>query len=369
MAEALSYDPPQYHDRASTARVMWTTVAALVPAALWGIVQFGAPALGVLTAAVVTAVVAESIVARALRRRTLHDGSAVVAGLMVGMALPPGAPLVVPVAASAFAMLVVKWTFGGLGANWMNPALAGWSFAFFSWPAAMQSWITPAARLPASAGPADAVGGATPLAIVAAERAAGAGGLGPLALLRRAGYTVTELDTAVTEWLNASALGRLGVNLPAGYVDLFLGRMPGSIGEISAALLLAGSIVLIGTRIVRWYVPASYFATFALGTWIFGGIAYGQGAFAGDVLFATLTGSVVLVIFFMATDPVTSPITRAGMLLYGAGAGVLTVLLRAWSGFPESTALAVLLMNTLVPAINRATQPRRFGTARTGSRR
>lgn len=363
MAEAIILDPPQYHDRASTARIMWTTAAALAPAALWGVAQFGASALGVLVTAVVTAVVAESIIGRALGRRTLHDGSAVVAGLMVGMALPPGAPLFVPLAASAFAMIIVKWTFGGLGANWMNPALAGWSFAFFSWPTAMQSWITPAG-LSGAGLTADVVGGATPLAIVASARASG-GGLGPMALLRRAGYGVTPLDTTVTEWLNASVLGSLGINLPGGYVDLFVGRMPGSIGEVSTALLLAGSIVLIGTRIVRWYVPVGYFATFALGTWIFGGIGYGQGAFAGDVLFATLTGSIVLVVFFMATDPVTSPVTRLGMVIYGAGAGIFTVVLRSWSAFPEATALAVLLMNTLVPAINRATQPRRYGTSRT----
>ena len=349
--------PPQYHDRSSTAGIMWTVTACLLPAAAWGAFVFGARALVVLGLSVAAAILAEGAASRLAGRRTLQDGSAVLAGLLIGMSMPPSVPLFIPVTAAAFAMLVVKWSFGGLGTNWMNPALAGRVFVFFSWSGSMTGWTMPRAF----AG-TDGVSGATPRGIVkAAQNGLTGNGTGPLALLRQEGYPISTMDTGVTEWLNSYLLGPLGINLPDGYVDLFVGNVSGSIGEVSAVLLLLGTIVLFARGIVRWQVPAVYFATFAVLTRIFGGLAYGQGFFSGDVLFATLTGGFILVLFFMATDPVTSPVTRKGMMLYGAGAGLLTFLLRTYGQFPESVALAVILMNILVPVIDRSSQPRRFG--------
>ena len=219
--------PPQYHDSSSTAGIMWTVTFCLLPAAGWGVYVFGMPALLVLAASVLSAMLCETVAARIARRSTLGDGSAVLGGLLVGMTMPPAVPLFVPIVASAFGMLVVKWSFGGLGGNWMNPALAGRVFVAFSWPASMASWIMPR-TLPAP----DGWTAATPLEIVRAARPGASDG--PLALLRNAGYPISELDAGMTGWLNAYVLGPIGVNLPSGYVDLIVGNLPGSIGGGSA---------------------------------------------------------------------------------------------------------------------------------------
>ncbi|MFW5745549.1 MAG: RnfABCDGE type electron transport complex subunit D [Spirochaetota bacterium] len=362
-------NPPQYHDRASTARIMWTVTCALLPAAAWGVYVFGWDALVVLAASIVTAVAAEALAAAMAGRVTLRDGSAVLTGLLIGMGMPPAVPLFIPVVAAAFAMFVVKWSFGGLGTNWMNPALAARVFVFFSWTGHMTRWTLPR-TLASAAGAVDGASAATPLGIV--QEGAGASAQatgGPLALLRDAGYPVSALDVSVSEWLNAHVLGPLGINMPSGYVDPFVGNVSGSIGEVSALLLLLGTIVLFASRIITWEIPAAYFLSFAVFTRLFGGLVHGQGLFAGDVLFSVLTGGFVITAFYLATDTVTSPMTRGGMLIYGAGAGFLTFLLRTYGRFPEAAALAVILMNVLVPLIDRHTRTRRFGTRPRAGRR
>ncbi len=349
--------PPQYHDTSSTAGIMWTVSLCLLPAAGWGIFVFGVPALTVLAVSVLSAVLCEAIVARIARRSTLGDGSAVLGGLLVGMTMPPAVPLFVPIVASAFGMLVVKWSFGGLGGNWMNPALAGRVFVSFSWPGAMASWTMPR-TLPV----VDGFTAATPLGIVKAADSGAPNG--PLALLRDVGYPISELDAGITGWLNAQVLGSLGINLPAGYVDLFVGNLPGSIGGGSALLLLLGAVVLFARRIVTWHIPTALFFSFSLCTWVFGGLRSGAGFFSGDVLFAVSTGGLLLAAFFMATDPVTTPLTKDGMLVFGAGAGIVAFVLRTFGQFPESIALAIILMNVVVPFIDRTMRPHRFGVSR-----
>jgi len=349
--------PPQYHAFASTARIMWAVTLCLLPAAAWGVYVFGLRALAVLAVSVFSAMLAEAVGARLLGQRTLRDGSAVLAGLLIGMSMPPTVPYFIPAAASGFAMLVVKWSFGGLGSNWMNPALAGRVFVFFSWTGHMSTWMVPRTL----AGAPDAVTTATPLGLLKAAERVGAASGSPMAMLRDAGYPVSAFDAGATGWLNTRVLGVFGINMPDGYIDLFVGNVGGSIGEVSALLLLIGTIVLFARRIVTWQIPTAYFVSFALFTRVFGGLSGGQGLWSGDVLFSVLTGGFVLAVFFMATDTVTSPLTGTGMLLYGAGAGFLTFLLRTYGQFPESAALAIILMNVFVPLINRATGPRRFG--------
>lgn len=356
----LTGDAPQIHHPQSTASIMWTVTLVLTPAAAWGVYVFGSGAIAVLLVSVGASVAAEYAANLVTARRTLRDGSAVLTGLLIGLTMPPDAPLHVPFAAALFAMLVVKWTFGGLGANWMNPALAGRVFVQFSWPQAMRSWV------PAStAAPVDGVSAATLLEQVRTGLAGSTGPTGgPMALLERAGYRFSDTDAMVTRWINVHLLGRFSVDLPPGYVDPFLGNIAGSIGEVSALLLLAASVVLFARRIIRAPVPASFFVTFSLCTWVFAGLPHGLGYFTGDVLFNVLTGGVLLAMFFMATDVVTTPITGPGMLIYGAGAGLLTFVLRTYGSHPEGVALAIILMNVAVPAINRATRPRRFGVRR-----
>ena len=208
----------------------------------------------------------------------------------------------------------------------MNPALGGRVFVLFSWTSEMTTWTPPWAMgllglLGAS--PAEAVSGATPL------------------------------SGSPAQWLGRGT-----------YWDLFLGNIPGCIGEVSALLLLAGAIVLLARGIITWHIPVSYLGAFFVLTWILGGLPEGAGFFKGDVLFQAFAGGLMLGVFFMATDMVTSPLARGGQLWYGAGAGALTFLIRFFGGLPEGVSLAIILMNMAVPLINQLTQPSVFGAVK-----
>ena len=159
----------------------------------------------------------------------------------------------------------------------------------------------------------------------------------------------------ITDWLNAKVLEPIGISLPQGYVDLFLGNTAGCIGETSAFLLLAGTVYLLGKKVITWHVPVAYFGTFSLFVYTFGGLPFGGEFFTGDLLFHLFSGGLMLGVFYMATDMVTSPLTKPGMLMYGAGAGFLTFLIRQYGSFPEGVALAIILMDCFVPFINRCT--------------
>ncbi len=351
---------PQIHDHASTTNIMWSVTVCLLPAAAWGVYVFGLRALGVITASIIGALATEFVIARIFNQNTLFDGSAFLSGLLIGMNMPPGVPLFIPVTASIFAMAVVKWTFGGLGRNWMNPALAGRVFVFFSWTSQMTAW-----RMPKVLSAPDAVSGSTPLGIVKTSLMNSQDVVSdPMNILKSGGYPVSAADEAVSQWLNVHLFSPLGISLPDGYVDLFVGNVPGCIGEVSALLLLAGTVYLLARRIITWEIPAAYIGTFAILIWIFGGNPYGTGFFSGDILFHLFTGGLMLGVFYMATDMATSPMTKKGMLIYGAGAGFLTFLIRLYGSFPEGVSLAIILMNMFVPFINRHTRPTRFGIPR-----
>ena len=358
--QLLVTSSPQFHDEASTARIMWSVSACLLPAAAWGVYVFGLSALWVMIAATAAAAGTEYVLARWMGRgNTLHDGSAVLTGFLVGLNMPPVIPAYIPVIASVFAIAVVKWTFGGLGNNWMNPALAGRVFVFFSWTGHMTSWKMPA-TLPAT----DAQSGATILGAVKSGVIETGGAVGnPVRYLERIGFPRSEFDTGITSRLNDTIFGPLGINMPNGYVDPFIGNVPGSIGEVSALLLLLGTIYLFHKRIITWEIPTAYFTSFAVLTWLFGGLPLGTGLFTGDVLFHAFAGGLILGIFYMATDMVSSPATSKGMIIYGAGAGVLTFLIRVYGSYPEGVSLAIILMNITAPMINRYTQPSIFGKA------
>ncbi len=348
---------PQYHERLSTRSLMWSVIAALLPAAIWGVYVYGLRALLVVLMAIIASAVTETLISGS--RETLSDGSAILTGLLLGMMLPPAVPWYVVIVAAVFAIGVAKWTFGGLGRNWINPALAGRVFVHFSWTGPMTRWT-----MPRTLG-ADSIAGATPLSIVQNAVHEGQALLGgPVAILSASGFPRSTLDSAVTEWLNLNVLTHIGVHLPAGYVDPFVGNVPGAIGEGSALLLLVGTLLLFSRRTISWEIPTAYFAAFAGLAWVVGGLPYGGAAFSGDVLFQLVSGSVIMVMFYVATDPVTSPLTAAGMLVFGAGAGALTFVIRAYGGAAEGAALAVLFMNAGTPLINRLTRPRRLGGRR-----
>jgi Na+-translocating ferredoxin:NAD+ oxidoreductase subunit D len=318
---------PHLRSRDTTARLMWTVSATLAPAAAWGVALYGVQAAWVMLASIAAAVLTELAVNLAQGRRTIGDGSAFLTGLLVGMNMPPAVPGFIPVVASVFAIAVVKQTFGGLGRNWMNPALAGRVFVMFCWTSEMTTWTPPRGmallRLIGASAP-DAVSGPTPLAGTA------------------------------TAWL-----ARGGT-----YWDLFLGNIPGSIGEVSTLLLLIGAAVLFARGIITWAIPVSYLGVFFALTWVLGGLPEGAGFFRGDVIFQAFAGGLALGVFFMATDMVTSPLTPAGQLWYGAGAGALTFLIRFFGGLPEGVSLSIILMNMVVPVINQLTGPKVFGAVR-----
>ena len=330
----LITNSPQFHHAQSTRSIMWTVSLCLLPAGIWGIYIFGMRALVVTLAAIVAAVATEYLLGLIKNENTISDGSAFLTGLLIGFNMPPAVPVYVVVVASVFAIAVVKWTFGGLGANWMNPALAGRVFVFFSWTGGMTTWTLP------HAGGADAVTGPTPLgSIKTGLSSIGDGVVGPMDLLSAEG-------------------------VPVSYMDLFMGRIPGCIGEVSALLLIVGGLYLLIRKIANWEIVVSYLGSFALLVWLFGGFRYGQGMFSGDVLFHLFSGGLMLGALFMATDMVTSPLTSKGMIIYGLGCGFMTYLLRFFGSVPEGVSLAIIFMNIFVPLINRAFQPEKFGVVK-----
>jgi Na+-translocating ferredoxin:NAD+ oxidoreductase subunit D len=356
---------PHIHARQSTAGLAWSAVACLLPAGAWGVYVFGPASFLVLLTAVVSSVLAEAVMSLAFKRFSLFDGTAVLTGLLVGFGMSPAVPLYVPAAASVFAIVVVKWTFGGLGSNWMNPALGGRLFASFSWGGAMSVWTVP--RTLAGAGGIDGSSAATPLGLAKSLLQSSPDAVAPFSLIGTG--AASGADSSLTSWLNLNFLNPLGAQLPGGYFDLLLGNVAGCIGEVSAVLLLLGAAYLIARDIIAWKIPAAYLGTFILLSWACGGLPFGTGFFTGDALFALLSGGVILGAFYMATDPVTSPLCAKGMVIFGIGCGALNFAVRFFGSQPEGTAFAIVLMNMFVPVIDRLTSPARLSrkaTARKG---
>jgi electron transport complex protein RnfD len=273
--------------------------------------------------------------------------------------MPAGVPGYVPAAASVFAILVIKQTFGGLGRNWMNPAMGGVVFAFLSWPGPLSQWIAPRGG---------ASGAITPPleALRAALAVPGAREATPLAVLSRSGFTFSDLDSQVLGWINAHVLAPLGTALPPGSFDVLVGHVAGGIGTVSAPLLLLGAWFLLSRGVIRWHLPVFYAGTFAFLAAVFGGLGTGQGWFAGGPGFHLLSGSLVLGAFFAAPDPVTSPISNRGKCMFGIGLGVLTFFLRFFGSLGDGVAASIVLGNCAAPLLDRWTLRR--GSPEAGER-
>ncbi len=343
---------PHLHEGSSTPRIMISVILCLLPAGVWGVFLFGLYSLYVILASVAASVLTEFIITRLQGRFTLNDWSAVLTGILIGYNMPPSVPVYIPVIASVFAIAVVKMAFGGLGHNWMNPALAGRVFVTFSWTGFMTTWKTPLTWS------ADAVTSATALGFIKSGLLDFQGTVrGPVEFLASKGYPLARLPAFLVP------LGKL---FSGRYGALFLGNIPGCIGEVSALLLLLGSIYLFVKKIITWEIPVSYLVSFALLIWFLGGKPFGGGVFTGDVLFHLLAGGLMLGALYMATDMVSSPLTRKGMIIYGVGAGFLTFLIRIYGSFPEGVSLAIIIMNMFVPLINRMTRPVVFGYQKEG---
>ncbi|MGE4454102.1 MAG: RnfABCDGE type electron transport complex subunit D [Sphaerochaeta sp.] len=342
---------PHLHAKSDTASIMWSVSLALAPATLWGVYVFGMRSLLVLAVAILTALVSEYLLGRLYKESTLWDGSAFLTGLLVGLNMSPSVPLFIPFIASVFAIFVAKWTFGGLGANWANPALAGRVFVFFSFTTPMSSYVAP--RTLASALP-DAISTATPLSLSKTAVAGGTLGMDGTSLLSSLGYPATDLAQTLS--------AMTGIN--AFTIDTFLGNVAGCIGEVSALALLIGGIYLLVRKIITWHIPLTYLLSTAILTWIFGGIPSGLGMFGGSFLSSIFSGGLMLGAIFMATDYVTSPISRKGQILYALGCGFFTFLFRYFGSMPEAVSVSILMMNILTPTIDRYVVPRKFGDTR-----
>jgi electron transport complex protein RnfD len=334
----IHHAPHIYSQQSQRVMVFWV-FAALVPSALWGILVFGPRALLVVLLSMASAAASEGIVNYFQKKLTLDDGSALLTGFVIGLAMPPNAPLAIPVLSAAFAILVVKWSFGGLGSNWMNPAMAGAAFAYVGWPGSLSSW-----SLPSTVTGVESVTGATPISLFKNQALE--------AVIHPEAYAITGFDTSLTNSLNEILFHPLGASLPGGYIDLIVGNHPGAIGEVSTILLLLGTVFLLSKKIIRWEIPAAVIASFSLLTWAFGGIQADGSLFQGDILFSLCSGAVIFVAFFSATDPVTSPMSLPGRAIYGCAIGLCFFLFRASGGGGGGAAFAVIIANCFVPLID-----------------
>lgn len=314
---------PHIRSLDSTPRIMWHVVASLVPVVLSAAWFFGVSAL----LQIVTAVAAALLTERATGKGgAIADGSATITGLLLGLSLPAGLPLWMTALGAAFAIVFGKQVWGGLGQNVFNPALVGRAFLQGAFPVAITTWP--------SAG-----GGFLTLH----------GDLFALPLTR-------PLPDAVT---SATPLGLLKFEgKGTALTDLVVGSTGGSLGETAALVILAGGIYLTWRGYLNWRVPVSVIVT----VMALSAILHLVDATKPDALFMVFSGGLMLGAVYMATDMVTSPITNLGNWVFGVGIGILVVVIRVWSGLPEGVMYAILFMNALTPFINRATQPRVFGT-------
>jgi len=313
---------PHIHSGAATDRIMLDVLIALAPAALLAVVLFGWDALMLLVFAVGGCLACEAVCQRAMGQSlSLRDNSAAVTGVLLALNLPPSLPWWMVLLGAVVAILIGKQIYGGLGHNLFNPALVARVVLLISFPVHMTRWTAPDPLFFS----VDGVTEATPLG---------------------------EMKTAVM------LTGKLPVAMQAGADQYFLGAMSGCVGEVSALALLLGAGYLFWRRVITWHIPVSFLASAAL----FGGFFWLLDAERyPSPLFHLVTGGLLLGAFFMATDMVTSPVTPRGMLVFGIGCGVLTILIRLFGGYPEGVSFAILLMNAATPLIERLTRPRVFG--------
>lgn len=299
---------PHLKSKLDTSYIMRHVILALIPAVIAAIVFFKHHAVLLILNCVISAVITEEIVLRIRKKKSqIKDFSAVLTGLLLALILPPSICWYAASLGAVFAILVGKQLFGGLGFNIFNPALIGRAFLMAAYPKMLITFIEPFS--------VDTISAATPLA------------------LRKFS----------------------GVFTPT--MNLFLGNVSGSLGETSAVCLITGGLYLLLRKIADWRIPLSLILT----TILISGIFYNNNPLNGSVLFHLFSGGLLLGTFFMATDPVTTPITKKGRYIFGIGCGILIMVIRYFSGFPEGVMYSILFMNAFTPLINRYTKPKRYG--------
>jgi len=295
----------------STRRMMADVLIALLPAVFASIYFFKAKAVVLLTVSVLSCVLCEGAMQALMRRKiTVSDGSAVVTGVLFAMIMPPGLPVWTCIVGCVISIGLAKQLFGGLGTNIFNPALLGRAFLAATFPIFLTRWNNPITL--------DAVTTATPLGLV-----------------------------------------KFSHNLNIDYWNLFIGNVSGSLGETSALALIIGGVYLLIRKTIEWRIPLAYVVAVIA-------ISVTTNLIAPDTytgpFFHILAGGFLVGAIFMATDPVTSPVTRKGAWIFGIGCGVITMVIRLWGGLPEGVMYSILFMNAFTPILNKMTRPKRYGT-------
>ncbi|HPE77715.1 MAG TPA: RnfABCDGE type electron transport complex subunit D, partial [Draconibacterium sp.] len=324
MSNILTVSPsPHIHSGDSTQKIMYRVVYAMIPALAWSVFVFGLDALRVTLIAVVACLAFEYLIQKYLLKikPVITDGSALITGILLAFNVPSNLPWWIIVIGSLAAVGIAKLSFGGLGNNIFNPALVGRVFMLISFPVQMTSW-----PVNARSG-IDAITSATPLSII------------------KEGIS------------NGTPISEITQKLPTTF-DMLLGNIGGSLGEISALLLILGGLYMLWKKVITWHIPVSVIATvaiFATIFWIVNPATY------INPLYHILSGGLMLGAIFMATDMVTSPMNPKGQIIYGVGIGLITISIRMFGAYPEGISFAILIMNAVTPLINTYVKPKRFG--------
>lgn len=318
---------PHVHSDRTSKKLMYDVVIALIPAFIVSLYVFGMGALIVTSVAIISCLLFEYLIQKYLLKTavTITDGSALITGILLAFNLPSNLPIWMIIVGGLVAIGVAKSSFGGLGFNIFNPALVGRVFLLVSFPVQMTLWPTAIVN---NTSVVDAVTGATSLGVIKE-------GL-------QYGETMTEISTKIPST-----------------IDMLLGFTGGSLGEMSALALIIGGLFLIIRKVISWHIPVIMLTTMMLMTGVFWFIDPEHYA---NPIIHILSGGAILGAFFMATDLVTSPMTKKGMVVFAIGIGIITIVIRLFGAYPEGVSFAILIMNAFVPLINKYFKPRRFGS-------
>lgn len=322
---------PHIRSKANISEIMLDVIIALAPAAVMGAFYFGPKAITIMVLSVASCVLFELLYQMYTKKEvTISDFSAVVTGLLLAFNLPASAPFWLPIVGGFFAIVLVKQLFGGLGQNFMNPALCARAFLLAAYPTQMTDWsVQPNSAL------VDGIASATPLDLVKH------GFINPYNVLERFNPRTIDILKAI------------------------IGKIGGSIGETCALALIAGGLYLIARKVISWRIPVIYIGTSFFLFWVFGR----HGFFTGNPQYEIFIGGLMLGAFFMATDYSSSPIAPKGQVIFALGCAILTVLIRVYGSYPEGVSFAILLMNVATPLIDKLTEPKIYGLARRSTKK
>lgn len=345
--KVLTVSPsPHVHGNLSVPKIMWGVVYAMIPALLVAIYFFGLQAIRVTVIAIAASVLFEYLIQKYLIKgeTTIQDGSAIITAILLAFNVPSNLPWWIIVIGSLVAIGMGKMSFGGLGKNPFNPALVGRVFLLISFPVQMTSW--PLAKPLFGSSATDAVSGATFLGNLKEHMGSIKEGLTSVGEIISQG---TPLYNDAKEIVGYQATD---------YTQLLIGQMGGSLGEISALALILGAIFMLYKKIISWHIPVSYLGSAIILSgilWLVDPNLY------LNPIYHVIAGGMMLGVFFMATDMVTSPMSGKGQIVFGIGCGVLTIVIRVFGAYPEGVSFAILIMNAFVPLINKGFKPVRFG--------